>query len=137
MDIFKKVVPGTLWRDVDRQGSALAVAEVGIVPKMTVQEAPSAAVSGLARSTATGSGAGSSGDTAAAAPATAPVASDLPPKLAQAHPDDKRELANLLDKVTDRNTGAKGGTGSAPPKKKTKKKLAKRGRRSHQGGRGG
>ena len=82
---------------------------------MTTQEAQSAVVSGLASSTATGSGAGSSGDTAAVAPATAPVASDLPPKLAQAHPDDKREFANLLDKVTDRNTGAKGGTGSGLP----------------------
>ena len=53
--------------------------------------------------------------TAAAAPATAPVASGLPPSLAQAHPEDQKELANLLDKVIDRNTGCSGGTGSGPP----------------------
>jgi len=99
-----------------------------IVQKMTVQEAQSAAVYGPASSTATGSRAASSGPasstatssgatssgatsselqaTAAAAPATASVASDLPPSLEQAHPDDKTELANLLDKVTGRNRGA-------------------------------
>ena len=38
--------------------------------------------------------------TAAAAPATARVARDLPPSLAQAHPEDQNELANLFDKVT-------------------------------------
>ena len=124
----------------DPQGRALAVAKVGggtVVRKMTAREALSAAVSGPASSTATGSGAASSGPasskatgsgaassgatsselqaTAAAAPATPVVANDLPPSLEQAHPDDKTELASLLDKVTGRNTGAKGGTGSGPP----------------------
>jgi hypothetical protein len=35
--------------------------------------------------------------------------------LEQAHPDDKTELANLLGKATDRNTGVSTGTGSRPP----------------------
>ena len=134
VDIFKKVVPEALWRDVPIPRTVRwrwQKLELGtIVPKMTVQEALSAALSGPASSGATGSGAASSGPassassgatssrlqaTAAAAPATASVAGYLPPSLEQAHPDDKTELANLLDTVTGRNTGAKGGTGSGPP----------------------
>ena len=82
VDIFKKVAPGTLWRDdlvpnwVRWQWPKL---EPGtIVPNISVQEAQTAALSGPASSTVTGAGAASSGATgsemqatAAAAPATA------------------------------------------------------------------
>ena len=75
-------------------------------------------------SEATGSGAASSSAAASSAPTAttggslsaasgAPsAAGDLPKSLQETHDDDKKELANLLDKASEWNTGAMEGTGS-------------------------
>ena len=86
-----------------------------IVPNITVQEAQSIALYGVAGSTATAFRAACSGATGSELHAAALVPIVLPPSLAQAHPEDQAELARLLDIVTERSTGSSGGTGSGLP----------------------
>ena len=93
VDILKKVAPGTLWRDEQApsfQRWRWPKLQPGtIVPNITVQEAQIIALSGSAAVSAT---------------ALAPLV--LPRSLAQADPEDQKELAKLLFSATARNTGS-------------------------------
>ena len=55
------------------------------------------------------------GASAASGSSAPPAAGDLPQSLQGTHDDDKKELANLVHKASERNTGAQEGTGSGPP----------------------
>ena len=144
IDIFKAVIPGVLWRDeeecVDVRFQWPKLAPGTVIAKVSVEEAlrpfqpdasPSSPVPGLAAPAAPTAPAAPAASSSGAQsscqlpplpllipPAPFPDTGTLPKSLERAHPDDKKDLAKMLDQATaqatDRDSGAMAGTGSGP-----------------------